>query len=52
MDSCEIISQKPELAETECDSKITVNSCEEFYEGQFVGENDDGEQLRFPDTGV
>ena len=37
--------------DTDCDPNTQLNSCLEFYEGLFVGENEDGEQLRFPDTG-
>ena len=52
IDSCELISQKPELKDTGCNPNKLVNKCEEFYEGKFVGETEDGEQLRFPDTGA
>ena len=52
VDSCEIISQIPEVTQTGCSSTKLVNECIEFYEGAFIAENEDGEQLRFPDTGA
>ena len=52
VDSCEIVSQIPEVALTGCDSSKLINTCIEFYEGSFIAENEDGEQLRFPDTGA